>query len=228
MVSGERKESRESDENRSRLISFEGLDGAGKTTQMALLEGWLQAHGIAYVRTREPGGTPLGIEIRQLLLNRPDLSIAPLAEAFLFQADRAQHFATLVIPALSEGKLVITDRCFDASIAYQGYARGVGPELVERLSLLATQGIVPDLTILLDLDPWQVRNRTDTAADASGTREERTRFDAEAESFHARVQEGFRALARHHPERIKVVNAAQSIEAIHAEIVALVRGLMAL
>ena len=215
-----------SGEKRGRLISFEGLDGAGKTTQMALLERWLQAQGIAYVRTREPGGTPLGSEVRQLLLNRPDLSIAPLAEAFLFQADRAQHFATLVIPALGEGKLVITDRCFDASIAYQGYARDVGPELVERLSLLATHGLVPDLTILLDLDPAQVHNRTDTTADASGTREERTRFDAEAESFHARVQEGFRILARQHPERIKVVNAAQSIEAISAEIVALVRGLI--
>ncbi len=215
-----------SGKKRGRLISFEGLDGAGKTTQMALLEGWLKAQDIAYVRTREPGGTPLGVEIRQLLLNRPDLSIAPLAEAFLFQADRAQHFATLVIPALEEGRLVITDRCFDASIAYQGYARGVGPELVERLSLLATQRIVPDLTILLDLDPSQVHNRTDASIDSSGTREERTRFDAEAESFHARVQEGFRALARQHPERIKVVNAAQSIEAIHAEIVTLVRGLM--
>lgn len=211
---------------RGRLISFEGLDGAGKTTQMALLEHWLQAQGIAYVRTREPGGTPLGSEIRQLLLNRPDLSIAPLAEAFLFQADRAQHFAALIIPALGEGKLVITDRCFDASIAYQGYARGVGPELVERLSLLATGGLAPDLTILLDLDPSQVHNRTDATADTSGTREPRTRFDAEAESFHARVQEGFRILARQHAERIKVVNAAQSIEAIHAEIVALVRGLI--
>ncbi len=222
-MSGENAANRE---QRGRLISFEGLDGAGKTTQMALLERWLQAQGIAYVRTREPGGTPLGSEIRQLLLNRPNLSMAPLAEAFLFQADRAQHFATLVIPALGEGKLVITDRCFDASIAYQGYARGVGPELVERLSLLATQGIVPDLTILLDLDHSQVHNRTDASIDSSGTREERTRFDAEAESFHARVQEGFRALARQHPERIKVVKASQSIETIHAEIVALVSALV--
>src|SRR6266699_4243322 len=123
---------------------------------MDLLERWLQAHGVPYVRTREPGGTPLGFELRRLLLNRPDLAIVPLAEAFLFQADRAQHFATLVIPALSEGKLVITDRCFDASIAYQGFARGVGVELIEQLSLLATQGRVPNLTILLDLDPTQV------------------------------------------------------------------------
>jgi len=209
--------------SRGRLISFEGLDGAGKTTQMELLERWLQSHGIAYVRTREPGGTPLGVEIRHLVLNRPELAITPLAEVFLFQADRAQHFAVLVIPALDEGKLVITDRCFDASIAYQGYARGVGVELIERLSLLATRGIKPDLTILLDLDPSQVHQRTD---DASGQREERTRFDAEAEDFHRRVQEGFRMLARKYPERIKVVDASRTVEEIHREIVELVKGVL--
>ena len=209
--------------SRGRLISFEGLDGAGKTTQMELLERWLQSHGIAYVRTREPGGTPLGVEIRHLVLNRPELAITPLAEVFLFQADRAQHFAVLVIPALDEGKLVITDRCFDASIAYQGYGRGVGVELIERLSLLATRGIKPDLTILLDLDPSQVHQRTD---DASGQREERTRFDAEAEDFHRRVQEGFRMLARKYPERIKVVDASRTVEEIHREIVELVKGVL--
>ena len=138
--------------NRGRLISFEGLDGAGKTTQMDLLGQWLGAQHIPYVRTREPGGTPLGVEIRQLLLTRPELAITPLAEAFLFQADRAQHFAQVVLPALAEGKLVITDRCFDASIAYQGYARGVGIELVARLSVIATQGHIPNLTILLGND----------------------------------------------------------------------------
>ena len=209
--------------SRGRLISFEGLDGAGKTTQMELLERWLQSQGIAYVRTREPGGTPLGVEIRHLVLNRPELAITPLAEVFLFQADRAQHFAVLVIPALDEGKLVITDRCFDASIAYQGYARGVGVELIERLSLLATRGIKPDLTILLDLDPSQVHQRTD---DASGQREERTRFDAEAEDFHRRVQEGFRMLARKYPERIKVVDASRTVEEIHQEIVELVQRVL--
>jgi dTMP kinase len=212
--------------NKGRLISFEGLDGAGKTTQMSLLEGWLEAHHVPFVRTREPGGTPLGIEIRQLLLNRPELAIVPLAEAFLFQADRAQHFATLVIPALYEGKLVLTDRCFDASIAYQGYARGVGVELIEQLSLLATQGYQPDLTILLDLDPSEVQRRTDIAYDQSGMREMRTRFDVEAEEFHKRVQEGFRALARAHPERIKVVDASHTPEEIHLEIVGLVQSLL--
>ena len=212
--------------NKGRLISFEGLDGAGKTTQMGLLERWLEAHDVAYVRTREPGGTSLGLEIRHLLLNRPELAIVPLAEAFLFQADRAQHFAMLVIPALCEGKLVLTDRCFDASIAYQGFARGVGVELVEQLSLLATQGYQPELTILLDLDPSQVYRRTDNTSDQSGMREERTRFDAEGEEFHKRVREGFRALARAHPGRIKVVDASRTPEEIHQEIIELVQALL--
>lgn len=212
--------------SKGRLISFEGLDGAGKTTQMHLLEQWLQSHGVAYIRTLEPGGTPLGVEIRPLVLNRPELAIVPLAEAFLFQADRAQHFARLVIPALQEGKLVITDRCYDASIAYQGFARGVGMELVEQLSMLATQGVQPDLTILLDLDPSQVHNRTDDTSDSSGRREQRTRFDVEAEEFHQRVREGFRILARKYPERIKVVDASRTVEEIQQEIVGLVQSLL--
>jgi dTMP kinase len=212
--------------SKGRLISFEGLDGAGKTTQMRLLEQWLQARNVASIRTLEPGGTPLGIEIRPLVLNRPELAIVPLAEAFLFQADRAQHFARLVIPALQEGKLVITDRCYDASIAYQGYARGVGVELVEQLSMLATQGMQPDLTILLDLEPSQVLNRTDLTSNQDGQREERNRFDVEAEEFHQRVREGFRLLARKYPERIKVVNASRTVEEIHGEIVGLVQSLL--
>jgi dTMP kinase len=211
---------------KGRLISFEGLDGAGKGTQMSMLERWLEALHVPFIHTREPGGTPLGIEIRQLLLNCPELAIVALAEAFLFQADRAQHFATLVIPALCEGKLVLTDRCFDASIAYQGFARGVDVALIEQLSLLATQGYQPDLTILLDLDPSKVHSRTDIAQDQSGTREGRTRFDAEAEVFHQRVQEGFHALARAHPERIKTVDASRTPEEIHLEIVGLVQELL--
>jgi len=208
------------------LISFEGLDGAGKSTQMSMLERWLEALHIPFIHTREPGGTPLGNEIRQLLLNRPELAIVALAEAFLFQADRAQHFATLVIPALNEGKVVLTDRCFDASIAYQGYGRGVDISLIEYLSLLATQGNKPDLTILLDLDPSEVHHRTDVTHDQSGTREARTRFDAEAEGFHQRVQEGFHALARAHPERIKVIDASRTSVEIHQEIIGLVQVLL--
>jgi len=212
--------------SKGHLISFEGLDGAGKTTQMEMLEQWLSAQHVLYVRTREPGGTALGVEIRHLLLNRPELAITPLAEAFLFQADRAQHFTNVVLPALEVGTLVITDRCFDASIAYQGHARGVGIELVTRLSMIATQGHVPDLTILLDLDPSQVHTRTDLANDTSGLRGEQTRFDAEEEQFHQRVREAFLVLARLYPERIKVLDASKSTQLIHEEIIALVKPLL--
>jgi len=211
---------------KGRLISFEGLDGAGKSTQMNMLARWLEEQHVPFIHTLEPGGTPLGNEIRQLLLNRPELAIVALSEAFLFQADRAQHFATLVIPGLNEGKVVLTDRCFDASIAYQGYARGVDISLIENLSLLATQRYKPDLTILLDLDPSEVHRRTDIAQDQSGTREGRTRFDAEAEVFHQRLQEGFQALARAHPERIKMVDASRTTEEIHQEIIGLVQALL--
>lgn len=212
--------------SKGRLVSFEGLDGAGKTTQMDLLECWLQSRGIRYLRTREPGGTPLGAGIRDLLLNHPDIAISPLAEAFLFQADRAQHFATLILPALAEGALVITDRCFDSSIAYQGAARGVGMEVVERLSLLATQGRAPDLTILLDLDPAQVHARTTRVDAHDGLHEPQSRFDLESEAFHRRLREAFLALAHAHPERIKTLDAAQPPRQIHQEVVNLVEGLL--
>lgn len=209
-----------------KLISFEGLDGAGKTTQIELLARWLDARQTAYIRTREPGGTPLGLEIRHLLLEHPELEMTPLAEAFLFQADRAQHFSKLILPALEAGTLVITDRCFDASIAYQGFARNVGPELVAQLSMIATQGHIPDLTILLDLDPAQVQQRTDPANDSSGLREAPTRFDIETEIFHRRVRQGFRLIARAHPARVHIVDAARSADEIHQEIIKLVEPLL--
>jgi dTMP kinase len=208
------------------LVSFEGLDGAGKTTQLDLLERWLQARGIRYLRTREPGGTPLGAGIRALLLDHPDITITPLAEAFLFQADRAQHFATLILPVLAEGTLVITDRCFDSSIAYQGAARGVGAELVEHLSLLATQGRAPDLTILLDLDPAQVHIRTTRVRVHDGLHETQSRFDKESEAFHQRLREAFLTLARAHPERIKTLDAARPPQQIHQKVVKLVEALL--
>lgn len=212
--------------SRGRLISFEGLDGAGKSTQMRLLEQWLTARDISYIHTREPGGTPFGVEIRRILFNRPEFTITPLAEAFLFQADRAQHFETVILPALEEGTHVLTDRCFDSSIAYQGVARGVGADLVLQISLLATQNHVPDLTLLLDLDPTQVHARTDVSHDSSGLREQQSRFDTESERFHQTLRQAFLMLAQDYPERIKVVDASQSVERIHQEIVELVKPIV--
>jgi dTMP kinase len=209
-----------------KLISFEGLDGAGKTTQMGMLQAWLERQHIPFMRTREPGGTTLGAELRLLLLSRPELHITALAEAFLFQADRAQHFDELIVPALAEGKLVITDRCLDSSIAYQGAGRELGTELIEHLSLLATRGRVPDLTILLDLEPANVRTRTDGMDDPHGIRGQQTHFDSASELFHQRLRTTFLELARTYPERIKVINAAQPAEQVYAQILAFVQALL--
>jgi len=212
--------------SRGLFISFEGLDGSGKTTQMALLADWLEERGVHFIRTREPGGTPLGVEIRHLLIGRSDITITPLAEAFLFQADRAQHFETVVLPALELGTLVITDRCYDSSIAYQGAARGVGTELVERLSLLATQGHTPDLTILLDLDPSEVAERTNIEGDRSGLRQEQSRFDLASLQFHQDLRQAFLHLAQAHPRRIKVIDALQSPAQVHRQIITLLEPLL--
>jgi dTMP kinase len=211
---------------RGRLISFEGLDGAGKTTQMDLLERWLMVQQVEYLRTREPGGTPLGVEVRALLFQRPELTLAPLAEAFLFQADRAQHFATKIVPALDAGVLVVTDRCFDSSIAYQGAARGVGVELVEQLSLIATGGLVPDLTFFLDLEPNLVNGRTSVLRDQGGRREQPSRFDRESEEFHRRLRTAFLALAEAHAERVKIIDASRAPQEVHQQIISLVQPLI--
>jgi dTMP kinase len=201
---------------RGRLVSFEGLDGAGKTTQMDLLERWLIDQDVRYLRTREPGGTDLGVEIRELLLHRPELEITPLAEAFLFQADRAQHFATKIVPALDAGMLVVTDRCFDSSIAYQGLARGMGVELIEQLSLIATGGLVPDLTLFLDLDLALARSR----------KEEQDRLDAESEEFQRSLRTAFLALAQAHAQRIKIVDASRTPQMVHQQIISLLQSLL--
>lgn len=209
--------------HKGQFISFEGLDGAGKTTQVELLGRWLDAHKVAHIRTYEPGGTPLGSKIRQLLFHHPELTITPLAETFLFQADRAQHFATVILPALDAGTLVISDRCFDSSIAYQGAVREVGTEIVAELSLLATQGHTPDLTILLDLEPAQVQARTTVMHDL---REAPNRFDRETEQFHGSLRAAFLALASAHSERIKVIDAAQSPQRIHEQIIELLQRIL--
>ena len=201
---------------RGRLVSFEGLDGAGKTTQMDLLEHWLIDQDVKYLRTREPGGTDLGVEIRKLLLHRPELEIASLAEAFLFQADRAQHFATKIVPALHAGSLVVTDRCFDSSIAYQGVARGIGMEPIEQLSLIATGGLVPDLTLFLDLDLALARSR----------KGDQDRLDAESEEFQKSLRTAFLTLAQAHPQRIKIIDASQTPQMMHLQIISLLQPLI--
>lgn len=193
------------------FITLEGGDGVGKSTQAALLEEWLTGMGRSVVRTREPGGTDAGVEIREIVLHHRG-DIAPRAEALLYAADRAHHVATVVRPALERGDIVLQDRYIDSSVAYQGAGRVLGADEVRRLSAWATEGLQPDLTILLDLDADAARARLD------GAHKRFDRLEAERSEFHERVRAAFLGLAEDEPERFLVVDAARPVEEIAAEI----------
>ena len=193
------------------FITLEGGDGSGKTTQAELLHGWLADRGRTVLRTREPGGTEVGVEVREIVLHHRG-DITPRAEALLYAADRAHHVATVVRPALERGEVVIQDRYIDSSVAYQGAGRVLDPEEVRGLSEWATEGLSPDLTILLDLDADAARGRLDEA---------RTRYDrleAEASEFHDRVRGAYLRLADAEPERFLVVDAERPVDEIAAAI----------
>ncbi|MGX5697466.1 dTMP kinase [Agromyces soli] len=199
--------------SRGLFVTLEGGDGSGKTTQAELLREWLAGRGREVVRTREPGGTEVGVEVREIVLHHRG-DIAPRAEALLYAADRAHHVATLVRPALERGAVVLQDRYIDSSVAYQGAGRVLDAREVRALSEWATEDLKPDLTVLLDLDPETARTRLD----ASRTRYDR--LEAEASEFHARVREAYLGLARDEPERFLVVDAALPA----GEIAALIRA----
>jgi len=204
------------------FIAFEGGDGTGKSTQAGLLAEWLREdQGHEVVLTREPGATPMGRRLREALLDA-GTHLAPRAETLLFAADRADHVATLVRPALERGAVVITDRYVDSSIAYQGAGRNQDSEEVARLSRWATAGLVPDLTVLLDAEPEIARARL--AGD--GARDGEDRLEALPEDFHERVRRRFLELARREPHRYLIVDASQSVEEIHWTIRARVRDMV--
>ncbi|MGX9348029.1 dTMP kinase [Microbacterium sp. KNMS] len=200
-------------------ITFEGGDGVGKTTQARLLEDWLAAEGRTVVRTREPGGSDVGQLIRDIVLHHRG-DIAPRAEALLYAADRAHHVRAVVRPALDRGEVVIQDRYLDSSVAYQGAGRVLDADEVRGLSLWAAEGALPDVTVLLDLDPAAARARLD--ADDKPF----DRLEAEKEDFHRRVREAFLALAAAEPERFLVVDAALSPETLAEAIRARVAPLL--
>lgn len=194
---------------RGLFVAFEGGDGAGKSTQARLLGEWLSARGREVVHTREPGGTTLGRTLRELVLHGEDGSVSPRAEALIFAADRAHHVATLVRPALARGAVVLTDRYLDSSVAYQGAARALGADEVRALSLWATDGLLPDLTVLLDLEP---------AVAAARRTGEPDRIEREPTAFHARVREHFLELAAAEPGRYLVVDATLAPEEIQERV----------
>jgi dTMP kinase len=200
------------------FLTFEGGDGSGKSTQSALLASWLEGQGRTILLTREPGGTELGDEIRDIVLHRRG-HIAPRAEALLYAADRAHHIATKVRPALDRGEIVLQDRYLDSSVAYQGAGRVLVSDEVRSLSLWAAEGLLPNLTILLDLDESIGQDRL----------KERTKYDRledEEQDFHARVRDGYLALAAAEPERFLVLNATDSVESIAAAIRVRVQALL--
>lgn len=201
------------------FISFEGIDGVGKSTQADLLETWLKSLGKTVVRTLEPGGTEVGIEIRKILLHhRGDL--APRAEAALFAADRAHHVVSKIRPALERGEIVITDRYFDSSVAYQGAGRELSQKEVRDLSLWAVGGLLPDLTVLLDLPADVARNRRN----GSGT--EPDRLESEKIEFFERARQAYLDLANAEPNRFLVIDASATVEQMQQQIVSRVAGLI--
>jgi len=201
------------------FITLEGGDGTGKSTQAQLLTDWLESEGRTVVRSREPGGTDVGVEIREIVLHHRG-EIAPRAEALLYAADRAQHVATKLRPALARGEVIVQDRYLDSSVAYQGAGRVLGATEVRDLSLWAAEGLLPDLTILLDLDETQARSRLDAA------NKRFDRLEAEKNDFHARVRAAFLALADAEPTRFLVLDAAASVDEIAAQIRARVAALL--
>ena len=196
--------------NNGIFITLEGPEGAGKTTQIALLAEWLRELGLEVVQTREPGAGELGRQIRALLLEQREAAVSPMAEALLMAADRAQHVDELVRPALSEGKLVLCDRYIDSHIAYQGYGRGLDVGFLRSLNEQAA-GLWPDMTLLLLLPPEVGLARADGRGAAD-------RMEAETLAFHQRVAAGYAAIAAEEPGRVRVINADAAAEEVQRDI----------
>ena len=195
------------------FITFEGGDGCGKTTQIKLLDEYLQNKGYRTLLTREPGSKGLGIKLREILLNY-DGEVSPTCESFLFLADRAQHVDCIIKPALKDGIIVLCDRHTDSTVAYQGYGRGLDLDQIHELNKIATSGLKPDLTIVLDVDVETSQKRVGT---------EKDRMESAGIEFFERVRNGFLKIAEQEPERVKVVDSKQTIEEIHKQIVELIK-----
>lgn len=186
------------------FITFEGADGSGKSTQAEVARQYLTDKGYDVVTTRDPGGTELGLELREILLNYP-AQIYNLSEMFIFLADRAQHVNYKIKPLLKDGKIVLCDRFIDSTVAYQGYGRGISIEAIEYMNSVATQGLVPDKTFLFDISVETTMNRV-----ASGGKKDR--LESEVREFHQRVIDGYRDIARHNPERFVIINSNEPVE----------------
>lgn len=194
------------------FITFEGIDGSGKSTQLRLLNNFLRANGFNALITREPGGTPVGLRLRAALLDASE-EVDPLTELLVFAADRAQHVRRVIRPALESAHIVISDRYADATVAYQGAGRGFSPELIGEIVQLATEGLKPDLTLLFDLGIDESTTRTTRRSTGkSSNKTGRDRLDIEDADFHGRVRDAYLRIARAEPERVKVVDSSGPVE----------------
>ncbi len=200
---------------KGKFITLEGIEGSGKSTQIALLAKYLQSLGMPLVLTREPGGTPIGDEVRKILLDPANTTLDPKAELLLYAASRAQHLKEIIVPHLEKG-VVLCDRFADATLAYQGYGRGLDIDLIRRLDTIVCAGLRPDLTILLDIDAATGVARARGRNNSRGLDRE-ARFENEAIAFHERVRQGYLTLARAEPDRIRIVEASRPMDAIQAE-----------
>lgn len=196
------------------FITFEGIDGSGKSTQLRLLANFLKANGCEVLLTREPGGTSVGNRLRSALLDVQE-ELDPLTELLVFAADRAQHVRTVLRPAIDAGQVVFSDRYADATVAYQGAGRGFPPELIAEIIGLATEGLKPDLTVLFDLS---VDDSTARTRRRSNGKQKGDRLDAEPDEFHTRVREAYLAIARAEPERVKIVETNNPVEVTHERV----------
>lgn len=194
------------------FITFEGGEGAGKSTAIKKIVEKLETEGKEIVLTREPGGTPIGEEIRSIILDKKNTDMDVRTEALLYAASRRQHIVQKIIPSLKQGKIVLCDRFLDSSLAYQGYARGIGIEKVYEMNLFATEGVEPDLTLFFDLDPEEGLRRI-----AANSQREVNRLDVEKLSFHQKVREGFLSLAKKFPHRFVVIDASQKPDKVFAD-----------
>mgnify|MGYP001766925426 CR=1 FL=1 len=208
------------------FITLEGGEGAGKTTQIVHLAGYLAGCGIKSILTREPGGTAIGKRIRSVLLDPEHAGMAPETELLLYMADRAEHVQTVIRPALDAGTSVLCDRFFDATIVYQGAARGLTAEWVGRLHALVFAGLKPDLTLLLDLPPEAGLARARHQLERGGRVRGESRFEAEALAFHQRVRMGYLALADREPERFRVIDASRDEDRVRTDLLAAVEAFL--
>lgn len=202
---------------KGKFITLEGIEGSGKSTQIVLLANYLKSLGIRMVLTREPGGTLIGDQVRKILLDPANTTLDPKAELLLYAASRAQHLKEVILPHLEDPGVVLCDRFADATLAYQGYGRKLDIDLIRMLDRIVCAGLRPDVTILLDIDAAAGVARARGRNNSRGLETE-ARFENEAIAFHERVRQGYLALARQEPERIRIVEASRLMEDIQTEI----------